>query len=86
MVRPIFALILFFCMVAHKAACHTFFEVNDDMVQILLVLEYFSHRILWLKICSVVLRSALNPACSSVINSSACSLRVDKKIRKTLRN
>ena len=48
MVRTGFALILYFCMVAHKAACHTvskvgrikgFFEINEDMVQILLMLE-----------------------------------------------
>ena len=43
MVRTRFALILYFRMVAHKAACHTlskaFFEIDDDMVQTLLVLE-----------------------------------------------
>ena len=43
MVRTRFALILYFRMVAHKAACHTlskaFFQINEDMVQILLVLE-----------------------------------------------
>ena len=43
MVRTRFSLILYFRMVAHKAACHTlskaFFEINQDMVQILLVLE-----------------------------------------------
>ena len=43
MVRTRFALILYFSMVAHKAACHTlvkgFFEINEDMVQILLMLE-----------------------------------------------
>ena len=43
MVRTRFALILYFCMVAHKAACHTlskaFFEIDEDMVPILLVLE-----------------------------------------------
>ena len=43
MVRTRFGLILYFRMVAHKAACHTlskaFFEINEDMVQILLVLE-----------------------------------------------
>ena len=41
--RTRFALILYFRMVAHKAACHTlskaFFEINEDMVQILLMLE-----------------------------------------------
>ena len=43
MVRTRFAVILYFRMVAHKAACHTlstaFFEINEDMVQILLMLE-----------------------------------------------
>ena len=42
MVRTRFALILYFRLVAHKAACYTlkgFFEINEDMVQILLVLE-----------------------------------------------
>ena len=43
MVRTRFALILYFRMVAHKAACNTlskaFFEINEDMVQILLMLE-----------------------------------------------
>ena len=41
MVRTRFALILYFRMVAHKAACHTlskaFFEINEDIVQILLM-------------------------------------------------
>ena len=43
MVRTRFALILYFRMVANKAACHTlskaFFKINEDMVQILLMLE-----------------------------------------------
>ena len=43
MVQTRFALILYFRMVAHKAACHTlskaFFEIDVDMVQILLVLK-----------------------------------------------
>ena len=43
MVRNRFALILYFRMVAHKAACHTlskaFLEIIEDMVQILLMLE-----------------------------------------------
>ena len=47
------------------------FEINEDMVQILLILEVLLHRILRLKICSVVLLPALNPACSSAIISSA---------------
>ena len=42
MMRTTFALILYFRMVAHKAACHTLskaFLINEDMVQILLMLE-----------------------------------------------
>ena len=39
MVRTRFALILYFRMVAHKAAYQGFFEIDEDMVQILLVLE-----------------------------------------------
>ena len=42
-----------------------FFEINEDMVQILLIWRYFLHRILRLKICSVVLLPALNPAFSN---------------------
>ena len=41
--RTRFALILYFRMVAHKAACHTlsnaFFEIYEDMLQILLILK-----------------------------------------------
>ena len=43
MVRTRFALILYFRMVAQKAACHTlskaFFEISEDMVQIPLMLD-----------------------------------------------
>ena len=43
MVRTRFALILYFRMVAHKAACHFFvkgsFEINEDVVHSLLMLE-----------------------------------------------
>ena len=43
MVRTRIVLILYLREVAHKAACHTlskaFFEINEDMVQILLMLE-----------------------------------------------
>ena len=40
MVRIRLALILYFRMVAHKAACHTLsFGISEDMVQILLMLE-----------------------------------------------
>ena len=38
MVRTRFALILYFRLVAHKAACHTL-SINEDMIQILLMLE-----------------------------------------------
>ena len=72
MVQTRFALILFLCMVAHKAACHAptlskAFLKSLDMVQICYCWRYFSHRILRLKICSVVLLPTLNPACSSAI-------------------
>ena len=40
-----FVLMLYFFMVAHKAACQTlskaFFEVYENMVEVLLVLEIF---------------------------------------------
>ena len=43
MVRSRFSLIYYFRMGAYKAVCHTlskvFFEINEDIVQILLVLE-----------------------------------------------
>ena len=69
-----FALILYFCMVAHKLHAIVYqrhFKISEDMVQILLMLEIFSYRILKVKICSVVLLLALNPACSSAIISLA---------------
>ena len=69
-------------MVVHKAACHTlskaFFEIYEGMVQILLMSEVFSHRILKLEICSVVLLPAMNPACSLEIISSAWDLSLFK--------
>ena len=76
MVRTRFALILYFRMVAHKAACHTlskaFLKPMKTWYRFCWCWRYFSHRILRLKICSVVLLPALNPACSSAIISSAC--------------
>ena len=48
-----------------------FFEINEDMVQVLLMLEVLFNKILRLKICSVVLLPALNPAFSSATISSA---------------
>ena len=90
MARTRFPLILFFRMVAHKAACHTlypvkcFFEIYEDMVQILLILKVLFKQnsevevLFCLKICSVVLLPALNPTCSSAIISSARGLSLFK--------
>ena len=42
MVRTRFALVFYFRMVAHKTTCRTvkgFFEINDDMVQVLLIFK-----------------------------------------------
>ena len=65
MVRTRFALILSFRMVAHKAACHTlskaFLKSMKTWYRLCSYWRYFSHRILRLKICSVVLLPALNP-------------------------
>ena len=77
MVRTRFAPILYFGMVAirlHVILCRRHFEVNEDMVHILLMLEYFSLRILKQKICSVVILLALSPACSSPVISAAWGL------------
>ena len=67
-----FVLMLYFFMVAPKAACQTLskaLEVYEDMVEVLLVLEIIlSNR---LKIFFVVLLPALKPACSSAM-ISAC--------------
>ena len=48
------------------------------MVQILLMLEVLFTKDSKVKICSVVLLPALNPACSSVIISSASGLSLFK--------
>ena len=78
MVRTRFALILYFRMVTHKAACHTlskaFLKSVKTWCRFCWCWRYFSHRILRLKICSVVLLPALNPACSSAINQKSWSL------------
>ena len=55
-----------------------FFEINEDMVQILLMLEVLFTQDSKVEICSVVLHPALNPACSSAIISSACGLSLFK--------
>ena len=56
-----------------------FFEINEDLVQILLMLEVlFTQDSLQLKICSVMLLPALNPDCSSAIISSTWGLSLFK--------
>ena len=84
MVRTRFALILYFRMVAHKAASHTlskaFLKSMKTWYRFCWCWRYFSHRILRLKICSVVLLTALTPACSSAIISSAWGLSLFKII------
>ena len=77
MVRTRFALILYIRIRLHAILCQRLFEINEDMVQVQLMLEVL-FRILRLKICSVVLLSALNPACSSAIISSAWGLSLFK--------
>ena len=73
---------LYFFVVAHKALCQTllkaFFEVYEDMVEILLVLDifFFSRGMRRLKICSVVLLPALKPACSSAMIFSSCGVNL----------
>ena len=71
-----FVLMLYFFMVAPKAACQTLskaLEVYEDMVEVLLVLEIIlSNR---LKIFFVVLLPALKLAFSSVI-FSACGFNL----------
>ena len=75
--RARFALILYFHMVAHKAACHT---LSKDMVKVLWMLEVLSHKVQRLKICSMVLLPALILICSSAIISSALGLSLIKMI------
>ena len=55
-----------------------FFETNDDMVQILLMLEVLFTQDSKAEDCSVVLLPAPNPACSSAIISSAWGLSLFK--------
>ena len=51
-------------------------EVYEDIVEVWLVLEIFSHRMFKLKICSVVLLPALKPARSSAMIFSACGFNL----------
>ena len=55
-----------------------FFEINEDMVQILLVLEVLFTQDSEVEDLSVVLLPALSPACSSAIISSAWGLNLFK--------
>ena len=73
MVRTRFALIMYFRMVAHKAACHTlsksFLKINEDMVQILLMLEVlFTHESAFHSIENVF----FNVKLSCLLNNRAC--------------
>ena len=90
MVWTRFELIIYFRMVAHKAACHTlsnaFLKSMKTWYRFCWCWRYFSHRILRLKICSVVLLPPLNPACSSAIISSAWALRVGRKLPRNWLN
>ena len=82
MLRTRFTLILYFRMTVDNAVRHTVlqalfcncFLIDDHIIKNLLMLRYFSHRILRLKISSVMLLPALNPVCSSVIISFAWGL------------
>ena len=53
-------------------------HINIHYTEFADVCKYFSHRILILKICSVVLLPALNPVASSVIISLAWGLSLFK--------
>ena len=72
MTRVMLALILYFLIVARKVI-KGLFEINEDMVEILLMLQVFlaeDPEIEYL-FCQVLL-PALKPACSSAMVYSAC--------------
>ena len=73
-----FVLMLYFFMVAQKAARKTLSKafLNEEVVEVLLVLEMFLIENAWVKICSVVLLPALKPACSSAMLFSACGFNL----------
>ena len=88
MVQTRFALILFFSMVTHKAACHAPNSV-DGSFGTARCWRYFSHRILRLKICPAIWYMsyaicpvhsymAMNPAYSSAIISLIWGLSLFK--------
>ena len=67
-------------MVVHKAACHTLsktsFEIGEDLVQILLMLEVL---FTWNSKAEDMLFSALNPVFSSaIISPSSLRLKPDQ--------
>ena len=68
MVRIRFELILYFRMVAHKAACHTlskaFLKSVMTWYRFFQCWKYFLHRILRLKICSFGASSGSEPSMS----------------------
>ena len=70
-----FVLMLYFFMGAPQSCMPNpvegLLEVYEDMVEVLMVLEIFSHRMRRLKICSVVRLPALKPAFSSAMIFSA---------------
>ena len=85
MTRKRLGLMLYFSMVAHKAACQTLSKAflksrwlsrrgrrSGKIAEVLLVLEIFLTKDSQVKICSVVLLPALKPACSSAVIFSAC--------------
>ena len=73
-------LMLYFLMVAHKAACQTlskaFLKSMKTWERSCWCRRYFSQRMHRLKICSVVLPPALKPACSSAIIFSTCGFNL----------
>ena len=71
---------LYFFMVAHKAACQTlskaFLKSMKTWYRSCWCWRYFSQRIRRLKIRSVMLILALEPACTSAMIFSACSFNL----------
>ena len=78
MVRTSLEPMLYFLMIAHKAACHTlskaFLKSMKTWYRLCWCWRCFSQRILRLKICSLVLCPARKLACSSAMISSAWGL------------
>ena len=72
--------LMFFFMVAHKAACQTLSKAFLKSVKTWLrscwCWRYFSHRMRRVKICFVVFLPALKPASSSAMICSACGFNL----------